>query len=126
MIPPFALEPFGFFVLRTRTRFPFRYGIASLTDVPHLFVRTRVALGGRSMWGTTSEGLPPKWFTKDPATTFEQDLGEMLEAIGSATAAAAEIARSPSRFSISGRSSRGSTGNGLAVVDCLRCWQISV
>jgi hypothetical protein len=93
-----ALEPFEFFVLRTRTRFPFRYGIASLTDVPHLFVRTRVAMAGRSAWGTTSEGLPPKWFTKDPATTFEQDLGAMLDVIAHASAVAGELARSPVSF----------------------------
>jgi hypothetical protein len=77
----FTLSPFQFFVLRTRTRFPFRYGIASMTDVPHVFVRTTVTSGGKSATGVTAEGLPPKWFTKDPATTFEQDLPEMLESI---------------------------------------------
>ena len=77
----FTLSPFEFFLLRTRTRFPFRYGIASMTEVPHLFVRTTVTSGGASAVGITAEGLPPKWFTKDPSTTFEQDLPEMLDAI---------------------------------------------
>ena len=77
----FTLAPFEFFVLRTRTRFPFRYGIASMTEVPHLFVKTTVTSSGASAIGVTAEGLPPKWFTKDPSTTFEQDLPEMLEAI---------------------------------------------
>jgi hypothetical protein len=91
----FTLSPFDFFVLHTRTRFPFRYGIASMTDVPHVFVRTRVTCGGRSEWGLTAEGLPPKWFTKNPATTFDQDLPDMFEVIGHATQTAAEIARRP-------------------------------
>jgi hypothetical protein len=98
VIARFTVGPFEFFVLRTRTRFPFRYGIASLTDVPHLFVRTRVAVAGRSAWGLTAEGLPPKWFTKDPATTFEQDLGEMLEVIAQASAVAEQVGRSPLTF----------------------------
>jgi hypothetical protein len=91
----FRIEPFEFFVLRARTRFPFRYGIASMTDVPHLFLRTRVARGAESATGLAAEGLPPKWFTKDPATTFEQDLPEMLRVIRHATAIAEEVARVP-------------------------------
>ena len=98
MTDRFTLSPFEFFVLPTRTRFPFRYGIASLTDVPHLFVRTRVAIGGTSSFGLTAEGLPPKWFTKNPATTFEQDLPEMLEVIRHAAKLAEQIAKTPVGF----------------------------
>lgn len=94
----FTLSPFEFFVRQTRTRFPFRYGIASMTDVPHLFVRTRVAVGNGSSFGLTSEGLPPKWFTKNPATTFEQDLPEMLEAINHAAKLVEQIAQTPITF----------------------------
>jgi hypothetical protein len=94
----FTLSPFDFFVLHTRTRFPFRYGIASMTDVPHVFVRTRVTCGGRSEWGLTAEGLPPKWFTKNPVTTFDEDLPDMFAVIGRATQTAAEIAQRPVAF----------------------------
>jgi hypothetical protein len=91
----FTLTPFEFFVLPTRTRFPFRYGIASMTEVPQLFGRTRVSDGRLEHPGIAGEGLPPKWFTKNPATTFEQDLPEMLEVITHAATMAAEIARTP-------------------------------
>jgi hypothetical protein len=64
-----------------KTRFPFRYGIAAMTDLPHVFLRVRAVIGGREVTGLASEGLPPKWFTKDPDTTFEQDLPEMLRVI---------------------------------------------
>ena len=94
----FTLAPFELFVLPTRTRFPFRYGIASMTDVPQVFVRARIASDGLSQTGLAGEGLPPKWFTKNPSTTFEQDLPEMLSAIRHATAAAAGIARQPVTF----------------------------
>ena len=98
MADRFTLSPFEFFVQKTRTRFPFRYGIASMTEVPHLFVRTRVAVGEKSSPGLSSEGLPPKWFTKNPATTFEQDLPEMLQAISHAAKLAEQIAQSPVSF----------------------------
>jgi hypothetical protein len=94
----FTLSPFESFVLHTRTRFPFRYGIANLTDVPHLFVRTRVTTGATSQWGLASEGLPPKWFTKNPDTTFEQDLPELFGVISHAARLAPEIARAPVSF----------------------------
>lgn len=70
-----------FFVHPTATRFPFQYGIASMTSAPHLFVQVRLMVNGREGIGTASEGLPPKWFTKDPTTTFEEDLPEMIAAI---------------------------------------------
>ena len=85
-------------VLPTRTRFPFRYGIASMTDVPQLFLRTVVRVGQRSAPGLAGEGLPPKWFTKDPSTTFEQDLPDLYAVIEHAAARAEEIARTPVTF----------------------------
>jgi hypothetical protein len=98
MIDRFTLSPFEFFVLPTRTRFPFRYGIASMTEVPHLFMRTNVTIGSSSSLGLTAEGLPPKWFTKDPGTTFEQDLPQMLEVIRQTASLAEQIAQKPVEF----------------------------
>ena len=98
MTDRFTLAPFEFFVRQTRTRFPFRYGIASMTEVPHLFVRTKVTVAENSSPGLSSEGLPPKWFTKNPTTTFEQDLPEMLQVISQAAKLAEQIARSPVSF----------------------------
>jgi len=98
MTDRFILSPFEFFVARTRTRFPFRYGIASMTEVPHLFVRTTVTLGGKASLGLSSEGLPPKWFTKDPNMTFEQDLPAMLQAISHAAKLAEGIGQSSVSF----------------------------
>src|SRR2546428_11900241 len=95
MTDRFTLSPFEFFVRHTRTRFPFRYGIASMTDVPHLFVRTTVAVAGKSSLGLTAEGLPPKWFTKNPETTFPQDPPEMRPGIRHPAKLAERIAPPP-------------------------------
>lgn len=94
----FTLETLEFFVRWTRTRFPFRYGIASMTEVPQLFLRARIATAEGPAIGVAAEGLPPKWFTKNPATTFEQDLPEMLGVIRHAAAEGQAIAATPVAF----------------------------
>ena len=75
-----------------RTRFPFRYGIASMTEVPHLFVRAEVQLHGKTGYGISADLLPPKWFTKDPLTDYtSHDLPEMRQVIERAAEIACEI-----------------------------------
>lgn len=81
----FKIEAFEFHVLPMRTRFPFKYGIASMSALPHLFVTVRLVVNGQPASGLASEGLPPKWFTKNPDTPFELDLAEMLAAIQNAS-----------------------------------------
>lgn len=68
-------------VLNMQTRMPFRYGIASLVAVPHLFVRLEAVINGSRVVGLAADGLPPKWFTKYPDTSFSEDLDEMLAVI---------------------------------------------
>ncbi len=85
-----SVHDVSFHVLPMQTRFPFQYGIASMTALPHLFVTVRGECGGVPLSGVSSEGLPPKWFTKDPETTFEDDLPQMLEVI---TVAASNLTR---------------------------------
>ena len=67
----FRIDSISFRTRWMRTRFPFRYGIASMTELPHLFVVLHASLDGVACAGLASEGLPPKWFTKDPHTRFE-------------------------------------------------------
>jgi hypothetical protein len=98
MVEHFTISSFEMFSVPTRTRFPFRYGIASMTEVPHQFLRVRLEHAGTSGFGLTSEGLPPKWFTKDPATSFAEDLVDMERVIRHATEHAVEIARQPIGF----------------------------
>ena len=70
--PSLDLKQVDFRVLPMRTRFPFKYGIASLTALPHLVLKVKTEVEGVPAEGIASEGLPPKWFTKNPDTTFER------------------------------------------------------
>ncbi len=81
----FTIESFQFHVLPMRTRFPFKYGIASMNALPHLFVSASLVVDGKAVSGLASEGLPPKWFTKQPETPFENDLAEMIAVIQNAS-----------------------------------------
>lgn len=91
----FTLQDLRFHVLPMQTRFQFQYGIASMTALPHLFVTAEMVVNGRQVEGLASEGLPPKWFTKNPQTLFEQDLAEMLAVIQNAARIAENAAQQP-------------------------------
>jgi hypothetical protein len=81
-----VLEQASFSHRHTRTRFPFRYGIASMTELPHVFLRVRLRVEGQVGEGLAAEGLAPKWFTKNPATAFEEDLPDMARVLRAAVA----------------------------------------
>lgn len=81
----------------TRTRFPFRFGHSAMTEAPHVVLRAELEIAGQSVSGWTSEGLVPKWFTKDPQTDFiTRDLPDMLAVIRHAMETAAS--ESPADF----------------------------
>lgn len=81
-----------------RLRFPFKYGIASMTVVPHVFVNVDLVVNGREVSGLSSEGLALKWFTKNPETPFEVDLCEMIAVIQNASRIARLAAERPVGF----------------------------
>ena len=87
-------------VLNMHTRMPFRYGIAVLTALPHLFVRCIVDVNGKTQAGIAADGLPPKWFTKDPHTTFQADLADMLRNIQMACMLTRQVERAESVFDL--------------------------
>ncbi|MEZ5275665.1 MAG: hypothetical protein R3F07_04720 [Opitutaceae bacterium] len=82
-----------------RTRMPFRYGIATMVDVPHVFLRLHLETpSGRSL-GISADHLPPKWFTKDPERDPLEEIDEMLEVLRHAIGlAAGRKAASPFAF----------------------------
>lgn len=67
--------------LEMETRFPFRYGIAEMRRLPHVFVRVKVEVDGVESVGTAADHLPPRWFKKDPDQDPLDEIHEMLEVI---------------------------------------------
>ena len=88
------------FTIDLATRMPFRYGIATLTSLPHLFLELKLDIDGQDTRGVAAENLAPKWFTKNPATTPQQDIEQMLAVIRMACAFAQRIAPAGSVFEL--------------------------
>ncbi len=70
-----------------------------MTELPHLFVRATVESDGKTCVGVSADGLPPKWFTKNRDTTFEQDdLPQMQRVIRHAADLAIELKQQTNFF----------------------------
>jgi hypothetical protein len=77
--------------LQLRARLPFRYGVATMTQVPHLILRLTFAFDGKLQAGLAADNLAPKWFTKNPARSVESEIEEMLAVIRTAVSLARDI-----------------------------------
>lgn len=81
------------------TRLPFRYGIVTVLGLPHVFLEAWVEIDGRPARGVAAEHLAPKWFEKDPATTPQEDVDSLLDAVRDALALA-EGRAAPDAFTL--------------------------
>jgi hypothetical protein len=83
-----VIREFDLHLHNLRTRLPFKYGIATMTEMPYLFLRLRIDVNGRGVSGIAADCLPPKWFTKDPERPVTAEILEMLDVIEHAAQAA--------------------------------------
>jgi hypothetical protein len=85
-----------------RTRMPFRYGIAVMRDLPHVFVQLDAEIGGVAARGIAADHLPPKWFTKDPDRALADEIADMARVISHAAQIAQKI-EAPTPFAFGGQ-----------------------
>ena len=97
---PIRLLDFDLHILNMRNRMPFRYGIVTMTALPHLFLQARVEMDGKEADGIAAEGLAPKWFTKVPDSSMAQDITEMLDVIQAACRRAQEAGAADTVFDL--------------------------
>ena len=71
-------------VFNMHLRMPFKYGITTLRELPHLFMKLDLQIDGMTKSGISSDHLPPKWFTKNPDTHARDDIADMIEVIRAA------------------------------------------
>ena len=83
-----------------RTRMPFKFGISTMTAVPHLVLGMVLEVDGRTGRGYSADHLPPKWFTKNPETSLEDEVGDMISVIRHAGDAALAIGPAPDLFTL--------------------------
>ena len=70
---------------------PFRYGIATMTEFPLLFLSLVVEWNGKTTTGVASDLLPPKWFTKIPDKAPAEEIDELLHVIQNAVSHSLEL-----------------------------------
>ncbi len=87
-----TVQNLSLYIFNMRTRMPFKYGIATMTALPHVFIQLSLTLDGKTQIGLAADHLPPKWFTKDPDTAFTDDILDMLNVIQTACAFSQDIA----------------------------------
>jgi len=96
MAPTLSLRETRFFVRNVRTRMPFQYGAATLTSVPILHVQGQVETGdGARAEAWAADILPPKWFDKDPAKEYSDNVADLVAGARAAAAAYVEASRQP-------------------------------
>ena len=79
MAEAIALKETRFYMRNVRTRMPFRYGAATLVSVPILHVGVTAELGDSTpAHGWAADILPPKWFDKDPAKEYQENVDDLI------------------------------------------------
>ena len=87
-------------ILNMHNRMPFRYGIVTMTALPHVFLQLQMDVDGTQAHGVAAEGLAPKWFTKIPDSSTAQDIAEMLDVIQAACRHARTLREAASAFDL--------------------------
>lgn len=78
----FHVEEIRFAERHVALRLPFRFGAATVTACPQVYVKARIRLAdGRTAEGCAAEMMVPKWFDKNPALTHEQNFEQLRFAL---------------------------------------------
>src|SRR5690606_9550206 len=78
MAPRLRILSVEWFERPVRFRVPFRFGAATVTAAPQLFLFAEIETqDGRRSLGATAELMVPKWFNKDPALTPDQTVEQL-------------------------------------------------
>ena len=82
------------FMRNVSMRLPFRYGKAVLVAAPLLHLRlTMETPSGETVTGVAADMLPPKWFDKDPAKGFQDNIADLAAAARIAGRVYQDVAR---------------------------------
>jgi hypothetical protein len=80
-----AIEPYE---RPVALRIPFRFGAATVTHAPQVFVRACIVLDdGREARGTAAELMIPKWFDKSPQKSNTDNIDDLRRSVSFAAAA---------------------------------------
>lgn len=76
-----------------RTRLPFRFGSATMREMPVVTVRATWSVNGRVVEGVAASGIPPLWFDKRGGKTAADNERDLYHAVVAAAGAYREAGR---------------------------------
>ena len=80
-----SVKEVEFFERPVKLRMPFRFGVVTLTEAPHAFVRARIVIeNGKEAEGAAAELIAPKSFDKNPALSNEQNFEQLRSSMSKA------------------------------------------
>ena len=82
------------------SRLTFKYGIAVMKGMPHCVVRAHFEDEHGTHIGVAADNFAPKWFTKNPETTFRHDSDEMVRVIEHACESAEKAGEQDTVFAL--------------------------
>jgi len=86
--PAAKLIDVSFYRRQVRTRFPFRFGKASMTEMPIVYVRALwESAEEKKFEGVSASGIPPLWFDKRDGKTAADNERDLLLSLRTAAAA---------------------------------------
>ncbi len=94
------IRDFDLRVVNLKTRLPFRYGIVTVTALPHLFISADCEIDGQPVRGVAAEHLAAKWFTKNPAQHYRDEIAEMTHVIRAACRHAVQAGQAATPFEL--------------------------
>ncbi|MEO7425956.1 MAG: mandelate racemase, partial [Fibrobacteria bacterium] len=77
--PQFRLREASVFSRQVKTRMPFRFGRATMTQMPIIHLRLKLESGeGELIEGAAACGIPPLWFDKAAGKTHADNIQDLL------------------------------------------------
>src|SRR4051812_6069748 len=77
-VPQFRLREASVFSRQVKTRMPFRFGRATMTQMPILHLRLKLeAADGSLVDGASACGIPPLWFDKAAGQTHADNIQDL-------------------------------------------------
>lgn len=72
------LLDFRLYTRNIQLRVPFSFGRTKVDAMDHLVLEARFCVDGAEVVGYSADNLVPKWFRKDPAQTYAEEVGELI------------------------------------------------
>jgi hypothetical protein len=97
--PQLRLREASVFSRQVKTRMPFRFGRATMTQMPILHLRLKVETAdGREVTGVSACGIPPLWFDKAAGKTHADNIQDLSISIRLALDAYMQLDHAPAWF----------------------------